>query len=201
MVSEPIAVTMLVIDELEALNVPYLIGGSLASAVYGVARTTNDADLVAELELEHVDSLVHALGNSFYVNADSIRDAIRRKSSFNLIHLKTMFKVDVFIHRQSPYDREQFKRRILQVVSTPSKSANREQFERQAYFARAEDTILSKLVWYRMGGEISDRQWQDVLGVLQVQGDRLDLEYLRHWADLLEIAGLLEKALVQIGGG
>ena len=191
MVPEPIQATLLVVEALEALGVPYLIGGSLASAVHGVVRTTMDADLVADLQPEHAEPLAQALGDAFYVDAASIRDAIRHRSSFNVIHLESMFKVDIFIPKQRPFDRAQLQRRTKQVIATEP--------EREAYVATAEDTILAKLEWYRRGGEVSDRQWQDVLGVLKVQGNRLDLAYLRQWAASLGVSDLLEKALTEAG--
>ncbi|RMF86437.1 MAG: hypothetical protein D6736_15115, partial [Nitrospinota bacterium] len=90
---EPLTVILLVIDVLEALGIPYLIGGSLASAVYGVPRATLDADLVADIRLEQAEPLAQAWRDVFYVDVDAIRDAVRRQSSFNLIHLDTLFKV------------------------------------------------------------------------------------------------------------
>jgi hypothetical protein len=164
---EPIAVTSLVVHVLESLNVPYLIGGSLASAVYGAARTTMDVDLVAELRVEHVNPLVSALGSAFYVDVGMIQEAIRNRGSFNMIHLETMFKVDVFIHKERPFDRSQFERRISQLLSAEP--------EHRAYFASPEDTILAKLEWYRLGGEVSERQWRDVQVVLKAQSGRTRL--------------------------
>ena len=191
MPDEPIAVTLLVIDALDALGVPYLIGGSLASAVHGVLRATMDTDLVADLRLEHAEPLARALGGAFYVGVESIREAVLHESSFNVIHLETMFKVDVFIVKKRPFHRSQMKRRIAQVIATDP--------ERTAYVATAEDTILAKLEWYRMGGGVSERQWRDVLGVMKVQADRLDLAYLRQWAAQLNVSDLLERALTEAG--
>jgi hypothetical protein len=187
--NEPIAVTMAVIDALNALGVPYFIGGSLASSVHGVIRTTMDVDLVADLRPEHVEPLVQMLGQTFYVDAGAIQEAIRSRRSFNLIHLETMFKVDVFVRKRRPYDQAQLERRLLQTLSSNP--------EQVAYVASAEDTVLTKLEWYRMGGEISDRQWNDVLNVIKVQGGRLDRDYLRHWAAQLGVGDLLERVLDQ----
>ena len=117
MLSEPIAVTLLVIEALEALNVPYLIGGSLASAVHGVARATADTDLVTDLRPEHAEPLAEALIGAFYVDTKAIQDAVRHRNSFNVIHLETMFKVDLFVRKQRPFDQAQFERRVAQAVS------------------------------------------------------------------------------------
>ena len=191
MPNEPIAVTLLVIDAMDALGVPYLIGGSLASAVHGVLRATLDTDLVADLRLEHAEPLARALGGTFYVDAESIREAVLHQRSFNVIHLETMFKVDVFVVKKRPFHHSQMERRTAQVIATDP--------DRTAYVATAEDTILAKLEWYRLGGDVSERQWCDVLGVMKVQADRLDLAYLRQWAVQLNISDLLERAIKEAG--
>jgi hypothetical protein len=191
MLSEPLDVTIMAIEALDKLDIPYLIGGSLASALYGTARSTLDVDLVADLQLEHVQPLVDILGKTFYIDSDMIRDAILHHSTFNIIHLETMFKIDIFVLKTRPFDQVQFKRRRIQTISSDP--------ERKAYVTTAEDILLVKLEWFRMGGEVSDRQWKDILGVIKVQSDRLDSAYLSKWAEELGIVDLLQKALHEAG--
>ena len=184
---DPLAVTLTVVDILESLQIPYLITGSLASALHGLARSTMDVDLVADLRMEHAEPLVRELSEAFYVDLHAVREAIRRRSSFNAIHLESAFKADVFVSKDRPFDRLQLERRALYEVSPQPAAA--------AYFATPEDLILSKLEWYRQGHESSLRQWDDVLGVLKVQGEALDLSHLHRWAAELRVADLLERAL------
>jgi hypothetical protein len=189
MLPEPVAVMLQVVDVLDALSVPYLIGGSFASSVYGAYRATADVDLVADLKFEQVEPLVKALREQFYIDAELVRDAIRYRRSFSAIHLTTMFKVDVFIPQRRPYSQAQFARRVKRIIWPEP--------ECTAYLASAEDSILAKLEWYRLGGEVSDRQWRDILDVLKAQSGRLDVAYLRQWAAALNVADLLEKALIE----
>jgi len=191
MLPEPIAVTLQVTKLLEELGIPYLIGGSFASTIYGLVRTTQDTDLMVVLRPQHVNPLVTALQNQFYINAEAVHEAIVQRRNFNLIHLETMFKVDIFVSKQRPFDQSQLARRTAQLISADP--------EQTAYFATAEDTVLTKLEWYRLGDEVSDRQWRDVLGILKIQDNRLDLAYLKQWAAELGIADLLQKALHQAG--
>lgn len=185
--NEPLEVTLKVTDFFERLGIPYLIGGSLASTLYGMVRTTQDSDIVAEMRLEHLQPFVLALQDEFYMDEEMIAEAIQRKSSFNIIHRETMFKVDVFIPRPRPFLQSQLARAQRQTFTFDT--------EVGAKFASPEDTILSKLEWYRMGGEVSDRQWRDVLGVLKTRAGDLDLAYLRKWASELKVSDLLERAL------
>lgn len=189
MQNEPIEVTLKVTTVFEKLGVPYLIGGSLASTLYGMVRTTQDADIVAEMRRQHLRPFLTALQNEFYMDDEMIADAIQRHSSFNIIHRETMFKVDVFIPRPRPFVQSQLTRAQRQAFAFETDSII------SARFASPEDTILAKLEWYRMGGEVSDRQWRDILGVLKVRAGELDLDYLQTWAAELDVSDLLKKAL------
>ena len=187
MQNEPIEVTLKVTGILEKLGVPYIIGGSLASTLYGMVRTTQDSDIITEMRPEHIQPFVSSLQNEFFIDEEMIADSIQHNSSFNIIHRDSMFKVDVFIPRPRPFQRSQIARAHRQTFSFDK--------EMSANFASAEDTILSKFEWYRMGGEVSDRQWRDILGVLKTRAGELDLDYLRKWAIELKVNDLLERAL------
>jgi hypothetical protein len=180
-------IALFVAHALERLGILYAVGGSLASSLHGVMRSTLDVDIVADMKPEHVQPLVDALSKEFYADGETMRDAIERHGSFNLIHYETAFKVDIFIRKTRAFDKEQLERRIASVIATDP--------ERSIYVASAEDTVLAKLEWYRLGGETSERQWRDVLGVLKVRAGEIDLDYLRKWAKELEVSELLERAL------
>ncbi len=188
---EILEITLYVTETLERLGVPYLVGGSLASSLHGTPRATQDVDLVAELRLHHVSALVAALEETFYVDHEMIRDAIARRSSLNVIHLETMFKIDVFILKDDPASRQEMERRqVYRVLDNP---------HRDLVIASAEDIIVQKLYWYQLGAGVSDRQWNDVLGVMKTQGGQLDMPYLTHTAALLNVEDLFQQAFRDAG--
>lgn len=191
MIPEPLRVTLAVAKALERMGIPYFVGGSLASSVHGVARATLDADIVAKLEPGQAGRFAKELGPEFYADIDAIADAATRRSSFNVIHIATAFKVDVFVPRATAYADVEMERRQSQVIDESTG-------ERMA-FSTAEDTLLAKLLWYRQGNEVLERQWRDVLGILRVSGRGLDGSYLSMWAGELGVADLLDRALGEAG--
>ena len=180
-----------VIGVLDSLEVDYLVGGSLASSFHGIPRSTLDADLVADLRSEHVEGLSRALASSFYIDRDSVQDAVRSQSSFNIIFLNTMFKVDIFVLKNDPLSREEMRRRKTIPLDETATTT--------IAIASAEDTVLQKLIWFKAGGGVSDRQWQDLQGVLKVCRSSLDLDYLKRWANYADIAEELAHALREAG--
>ncbi len=185
MLAEPLAVALLVGEVLDDLGVPWLVGGSVASSLHGIPRSTQDVDLVADLLGVHVAAFTAALQDRFYVDAQAVMGAVKRRASCNLIHLDTMTKVDVFVAKADPLSRGEMSRRqyfeIEQGVRLP--------------LASAEDIVLQKLAWFRKGGGVSERQWRDVLGVLRVRANDLDLMYLREAAADEGLTVLLDEAL------
>jgi len=185
--SDLVAALRPVADALDALGIVYYLGGSLASSAHGVARASLDADVVAAVAAEHVDPLTIRLQPAYYIPVDRLRQAVTKRSSCNFIHLATMFKIDLFVSKGRPFDREAAGRARLQPID---ESADARAFP----IASAEDTVLAKLEWFRLGGESSERQWWDIVGVLKVTRDA-DLTYLRAWASSLGVADLLDRAL------
>lgn len=179
-----------VLAVLEELGVPACLAGSLASSIFGVPRATQDADLVADLPLDLVRPFVERLGEDYYADLERIARGVTRRSSFNLIHLPTLFKVDVFVPGPEPWEGRQIERRRMVDLGAEGPAVP---------VAAPEDVILHKLLWYRQGGGVSDRQWQDALAVLRVQGPRLDFQYLERTAESAEITALLEELLAEAG--
>lgn len=181
-----LSITLMVTALLEQFDIPYFIGGSLASNVYGVARATLDADVVAAIRLDQVEELVAELTATFYADMPAIKDAVTHHRCFNVIHLATMYKVDIFVAKPDAFTHSQFLRRKEQVVGELS--------EQKAYLASVEDMILAKLEWNKMGGGVSQRQWRDIIEMLRVCKGRLNEQYLTDWAVDIGVRDLLEQA-------
>ena len=189
---EPLQVLRVVVSTLEKLGVPSMLVGSFASSSHGFPRLTQDSDLVVQLDRNQVEAFIEAFSRDFYVDRGLIEQAIANQTSFNIVHLESSFKVDFFVWSSSGYIEEEFSRRVLKQIDPRTDFA--------AYLQTAEDALLSKLAWYRQGGEVSENQWRDVVGILKVQAERLDLGYLQKWAEELGISDLLLRARQEVGG-
>jgi len=186
-VDEILEITFHVVETFDRLGIPYLVGGSLASSLHGIPRATQDVDLVVRMTHRHVAGLVVALRPAFYLDESAIHDAVEQHASFNLIHLRTLLKADVFVGKDDEASRAQMERRQRYEIGTEPRRA--------LVVASAEDVVAQKLYWFRLGDEVSDRQWSDAIGVLRVGGAGLDLDYLRRAATLLGVEDLLSRAL------
>lgn len=181
---DPLDVAVIVARALDAVGVPYTIGGSIASSMAGEPRSTIDIDFVVAMDEGHIAPLVARLDDEFYLSADALTRAVRDRRSANLIHQDTQVKVDLFIAGGTPLDASQIARRREVDIGG-----------RRLFVHPPEDILLQKLRWFRMGGEVSDRQWRDILGIVRVQGTRLDRAYLESQAPILDVADLLNRAL------
>jgi hypothetical protein len=182
---DPIAVALAVVRVFNTLGIAHTIGGSIASSFAGEPRSTVDIDVVAAIGESQVPAFVAALSRDFYVDDASIRRAIRERASANLIHYATQLKVDIFVAGGTPLDDQQLMRR-QEVTLGPG---------RTLHVHPPEDILLQKLLWFQRGGEKSDRQWRDILGIIRVQGLHLDRDYLAINAPKLGVADLLARAL------
>jgi hypothetical protein len=189
MLPQPIEHQKVIVEVLAAFartGIACAIGGSVASSLYGVPRYTQDVDVTAEPFAGREEQFLREFGADYYLSIAAIRQAIQERGSFNIIQTSSGFKVDVFMQKTRSFDRNLLTRRLLKSDLDPSGSP--------IPVLSPEDIILHKLEWFRIGGETSDRQWGDILGVLRVQGDRLDCAYLNHWAADLGVSDLLAKA-------
>ncbi len=183
---EDVQVLRRVVGVLDALGIPYALGGSMASSIHGVMRFTRDADLTVEPFPGREQLLAESFDSHYYVSIPAVREAIRNRTSFNIIDTRIGFKVDLFVRKDRPFEVSAMSRRVA--LSLPDSP------EQPLYVLSAEDVILFKLEWYRLGGEVSERQWLDVQNVLKAQAERLDRTYLSHWAAELGVVDLLAQA-------
>jgi hypothetical protein len=170
---------------LDDCGVAYSVGGSLASSFSGEPRFTLDIDIVVGLNPAQVDALVARLGPAYYADADAIARAVRNRSSVNLIHLQTNIKVDLFVvGDDEPSAMQLLRHQPRQLTDDPLSVV---------YFHSHEDIVLQKLKWFRAGGEVSERQWRDVLAIAAVRGRTLDRDYLVRQAAIMGVTDLLDR--------
>lgn len=172
---------------LESLKITYVIGGSVASSIYGKVRFTQDTDMTVEPFEDKADEFCRLVRSDFYISSDAMQQALRRKSSFNVVHLESAFKIDVFIQKDTEFEKQLLSRRKFMKLS--------ERFETTFSVVSAEDIILLKLRWYQQTDCSSEKQWEDILAVLEVQKDELDFRYLKKWSSILRTNKLLENAI------
>jgi hypothetical protein len=175
----------LLVDCLRRLNrtgVTYYLTGSMASNYWGIPRTTHDLDFVVQMPPSAVPRILHEFTGDFYIDEASVRAAYRPPHQFNAIDTRSALKVDFWLPKPEPFDREMLQRRL----SVPL-------FGEPAWICTAEDVILHKLIWNRISP--SDRQVGDAAGVVAVQREALDKKYLRQWAEELKLTHELDRLL------
>jgi hypothetical protein len=181
-------VALRVARALAAAQVPYVLGGSVATSLQGEPRATRDIDFAVHLIEAQVPTLVAALGTDFDADEEALREAARLRRSTNIFYLPAVTKVDLFVRGNEGFDRSEMERRVYyQPIAGEASIA----------VATPEDNLLRKLAWFRSGGEISDQQWRDILGLLRSGRSTLDRSYLASWAPVLGVSDLLERAFAQ----
>ena len=176
-----------VVSTLQKLGIRHYVGGSVASSFHGATRSTMDVDLVCELTEDDISQLIEMIGADFYVSETAVREAVRRKGCFNLIYLPTSFKVDVFVSQGRPFDLESMERAKMQWLGGKRSV--------ELPIATAEDSIISKLEWYRLSNETSERQWDDVSRLRDLMGEDADRDYLQKAAQSVGVQDLLDRLM------
>jgi hypothetical protein len=184
-------VALRVAAALESIGCEYFIGGSLASSLQGEPRATNDIDLVVAMMPHRVRAFAEQLGPEFEVDQDMLRDALTRGSCANIFYLPMVTKIDIFALGASRYDEVEFSRRRKVRVRASGE---------ELFIKAPEDTVLRKLLWYREGGEVSSKQWRDVVEVLRVSGAEINHQYVAMWAEKLGVDELLTRAQAEAAG-
>lgn len=179
-----------VTGRLERLGVLYAVGGSVASSAWGQMRQTNDADIAIQLANSDVDALTSTFGEPFFISRDELNEALSSTAEFRsvqLLHMDEAFKIDLFLLHAGEYESTELERaRSIDIV--PGAAVR---------FSAPENVILAKLRWFVLGNQVSDRQWNDIVTVLEVQAGKLDEPYLARWALHFGVAELLERARCQ----
>ena len=185
---DALEIALLTAAAFERAGVAYFLGGSLASSFQGEPRATNDIDFVVELATHRVDLLVRELGADFDVDVDALKEATRRGGSWNIFYSPQGTKIDLFMLGGEPFDEAEFSRRARVDLGGS-----------QLFIKSAEDTVLRKLLWFLAGGQVSSKQWRDIVEVLRVSGAAMDRRYLDGWARRLGLSEWLARADAEAG--
>jgi hypothetical protein len=185
--SDPLSVVGVLTDILEKLSVKYLIGGSLASSLYGIPRATQDVDVVADIRVYQVNTIIENLKPSFFVDEEMLRKAVATGETFNIIDKEYLFKIDIFMYGADEFSEKEMERRVLFQVP--------DSIGQKIYLCSPEDIIAHKLYWYKLGNNISERQWNDAANVLKVQNEKVDIKYLKENCAYRGVLDLFEKLL------
>jgi hypothetical protein len=170
---------------LDRLTIQYVVVGSVASSARGSYRATEDIDVLAKILPRQAADLAEGLGKDWYADAQQMRDAIGAGRAFNLIYMPFSQKVDVF-----PAKDEFCAAQLQRATNLPLPALG---IGAEYPVASAEDTVLAKLQWYKLGGEISERQWTDIAKVIHATPN-MDWAYVESWAPRLGVDGLLARA-------
>jgi len=184
--ADPIRVVTKVTKVLQDLGIRYLVGGSLASSLHGIPRATQDVDIVADLTENQIEEIAALLSQTFYIDIEMARDAVKRRSSFNIIDKEYFFKIDIFVQGPDDISAIEMERRVIYQVADSN--------DQSIYVCSPEDIIAHKLYWYKLGNGVSERQWNDAVNVIKVQKERLDIDYLKRTCRARGVSELLEKA-------
>lgn len=182
---DAIDIALKVARALTSVGAEYFLGGSLASSLQGEPRATNDIDFVISLPAGRIPALRDALGDDFEVDTDLLREAVLHARSANAFYLPVVTKIDFFGRGYEPFDESEFSRRRETIVRASGESL---------VVKSAEDTVLRKLLWFREGGSVSEKQWRDIVSVLRISQSILDDAYLDAWAARLDLSKLLARA-------
>jgi hypothetical protein len=178
-------------QRLELLDIPYLVGGSVASSAHGHPRQTNDIDIAIQINETNADLFVEEFQGDFMLTDPMVREALSTGDeyrSFQMIHYESLLRIDCFLPIGTPLQQSEFARRVMLEILPGL----------EVPVASAEDIVIRKLLWFQLGGHVSDRQWNDIIAVLDVQGSRLDNAYLDEWTKKVGVYELLTKARTQV---
>ncbi len=183
---DPSDLLSLLSRKLDELGISYLVTGSMATIAYGEPRFTNDIDVVVSLRPEEITRFCDAFPMpDFYVSEDAVKEAVRDRRQFNVIHPASGLKVDVIIPKDEDFERSRQQRGVRLPIGEGV----------EVTFASPEDVIIRKMQYFRDGG--SEKHLRDIASVLKIQLDRIDRQYISAWADRLAVRDVWDLILTQ----